>query len=78
MASPENPAAPPAQTLADARRSHARRVRSAVRMQLALSQRRRQELSHALYALRRDLREFRDQVRMRLRESSREATRRTR
>jgi len=49
-------------------------VRTAVRTQLALSQRRRRELSHALGALRRDLREFRSQVRMRLREMSHEVT----
>jgi hypothetical protein len=81
MATPERPVAPPRQpgsTPADARRSQASRVRSAVRTQLAQSQRRRQELSHALWSLRRDLREFRSQVRMRLREMSHEAaTRRT-
>ena len=58
----------PAVTLAVARRDHASRVRKAVRTQLARSQRRRQELSHALSALRRDLREFRNQIRTRLRE----------
>ena len=60
----------PVATPAEIRRSHATRVRSAVRTQLQRSQRRRQELSHALCALRRDLREFRNQVRMRLREMS--------
>jgi hypothetical protein len=76
----ERPAVPPPasrQTPAAARHSHASRVRTAVRTQLALSQRRRRELSHALRALRHDLREFRSQVRMRLRDLTHEiATRR--
>ena len=79
MATPDRPAVPPRMTPADARRSQASRVRTAVRTQLAASQRRRHELSLALSALRRDLREFRDQVRSRLRSASREIlTRRTR
>ena len=85
MAASERPVAPLAKvpaveapresrsTPADARRSQASRVRTEVRTQLARSQRRRHELSHALGALRRDLREFRSQVRMRLREMSHEA-----
>ena len=68
MAIPERPFASPAA----ARRTQASRVRTAVRTQLAKSQRRRQELSHALRALRHDLRELRSQVRMRLRELSHE------
>jgi hypothetical protein len=60
------------------RRSQASRARTAVRTQLAQSRRRRHELSQALCALRRELREFRSQVRMRLREKGQEvATRRT-
>jgi hypothetical protein len=79
MATPERPAATPRMTPAEARRSQASRVRSAVRTQLAISQRRRQELSLALCALRQDLREFRNQVRSRLRAASRDiVTRRTR
>ena len=65
MAKRDRPVAPAA-----ARRSHATSVRSAVRTQLERSQRRRHELSYALSALRRDLREFRNQVRVRLREMS--------
>ena len=59
---------------ADLRSTQAAHVRATVRRQLAHSQRRRQELSHALGALRRDLREMRTQVRTRLREMSYHAT----
>jgi hypothetical protein len=77
MAKPASPVTSPSTPAAD-RRSQASRVRTAVRTQLAQSRRRRHELSQALYALRRELREFRSQVRMRLREMSQEvATRRT-
>jgi hypothetical protein len=67
------PAPPPQQTRASARYTQAARVRSAVRTQLAHSRRRRQELSHALGILRRDLRQFRSQVRTRLLAISHEA-----
>jgi hypothetical protein len=58
------------------RHPHAATVRAAVRTQLAHNQRRRQELSQALGTLRRDLRDFRCQVRTRLRQISHEAAKR--
>jgi hypothetical protein len=83
MAKPANPVAPtvslpavtpPRQTHsapAAIRRSQASRVRTQVRTQLAQCHRRRRELSYASSLLRRQLKEFRSHVRMRIREMSR-------
>ena len=60
----------PASTAAAVRRSQASRARSDVRAQLVESQRRRREWSFALFALRQGLREFRNEMRMRLRQPS--------
>ncbi len=63
---------PDRQSLAAARRARIALVRAAVRSQLADSQRRRQEVSQAIVALRRGLIEFRTQLRSRLRNISHE------
>lgn len=55
------------------RRTQVGRVRTMVRTQLAQSQRRRQQLSDALVALRQDLLKYRNEVRTRLREISQQA-----
>jgi hypothetical protein len=59
--------------IAAARRVAIGRARAAVRAQLATSLRQRQEVSFTLVCLRRSLREFRSDVRARLREIGREA-----
>jgi len=55
------------QASAAARRSRLEQVRAAVRMHLAYSHERREELSRALLLVRQGLREVRQEVRMKLR-----------